>query len=182
MDQRFWVAAYITGKNELKFAEKCSEKGVDVYVPKGKKQLKPHRKRKEVTVVESLAFPSYVFIHFTFNGIQINGTELMIVQNAPGFSYLLSEVDGTPLFVREDDMDWIRHLEKRGAFNDQQPELVFAAGDGVVVGVGPLKRKRGVVVSSDGSQAEVKFGAGILKISVSLLRLFRQKTISGRTR
>lgn len=181
MDERYWLAAYIGGKNEIKFAEELNEKGVEAYVPLGKKHVRPHRKRKELTVIDSVAFPSYAFINLMFNSGNINGTQWGIVRDGPGFLYVVSEVAGQPLAVPSKDIDFIKEMERRGAFDDRSAMLSFVVGDEIEVMEGPFKWRRGKVLVESDREPLVELGNLKVKINVSLMRFFRQSPHPGRS-
>lgn len=180
MVRREWVVAYVTGGREKTFHNWMNERGIQCYVPMGKRKTKPSRK-KQAVVSERAAFPGYAFVNIKVG--PRHNREWGVMREAPGFIRVVTHDGGQPICVRESVIAFLEVCQKKGDFDYQPLNLRFVPGSKIEVKDGVFVGMKGQVLSDPdeaGDYPVVEFGPHKVKIHVSLLEFSGQSPHPGR--
>jgi hypothetical protein len=165
-----WAIASVYSNQEMRFLKYLAERGVEAFVPLGKRMTKPKYKKRPV-VITYVLFPGYVFINVP-QGFGV----LFLASSRFNFSFLLA-ADGKIAYMQEKEILSLRErhdigdlfvdYEKKFVRNSFVKNQLVCWRDGINFSLGFISRNtRGKL------HAYVKTaGNNELKIPVALLSL-----------
>jgi transcription antitermination factor NusG len=135
-----WKVIYVSSRAEKKIAERIAVDGIEVYVPI-KRELKQWSDRRKL--VASPMITGYVFVRPS------------ITQRDRVLSYkgVLNYVrhNGADAIVRENEIEVLRSIEKKGYHVSEVTENDIKVGDEARITAGPFKGFRGTVRKLSGA-------------------------------
>jgi hypothetical protein len=102
-----WAVANVHDRSEMKFMKYLAEKGIESFVPLGKRLSKPKYKKRPV-VITYILFPGYVFVNMPQG---LGG--LLLASSRFNFSFLLGH-DGGIAYMNENEIIDLRQRHDIG--------------------------------------------------------------------